>query len=1385
MRITHWLTRFRHHPSRHVARRNNVQRSTEALEPRALLTTAGVLINMTELTVFADDGDSVTVRRNATSGDVEVLDSSMQPVAAIPSIQASDVTVLNVFTGDGDNVIDVSQLTAADFSSLTTISIEAGDGDDLITGSDDFGEMIDGNDGRDTIIAGAGNDTIDGGDGDDSILAGAGADVVDGDDGQDIIDGGTENDTIDAGNGNDLVLGNDGDDSINSGDGVDTVDGGNGADDINGSSGTDLLHGGTGDDTILGGSENDTINGDDGNDIVNGQSGNDTVNGNAGDDTAYGGGGHDSLLGDDGDDILNGQSGDDSVQGGAGSDRGYGGSGEDNLDGGSGTDTLLGHSGNDTLIGSSGSDSVNGGSGNDRISGGAPGIFVLDPTNITEGDVGTTPVVFTIALDAPSDLVVTVDVSTSDGTATVADSDYNAINAQTVTFSPGETSRTVTVDVVGDRTFENGETFFLNLANATNGFIEDSQAQGGISDDDAGEGVFLGLNFTGTEVSDTMVIPPSTNGAVGDSHIVELVNQRFVVYDKATGTQVTATSLDQFWIDAGVPLTESSFDPRIIYDSNASRWFASSVTANSATAENIGNSVLIGVSNTADPTQGWQAFEFVGDPTGATASLGNQLGVDADAVYLSTNNVPPLAGITSISLYSFPKADLLAATPTIANRSRFADLSTGLHGSTVQAATQVGTSDGQGVFLAADAGGSSRLVRTNITGTGGAGATLGSPIDITVPAYTRANPARQPNGEVPLQTDSPRISANVREINGSLWAVHTVLDPVNNSSAIRWYEIDEATNTVLQTGLITDPNIDFLDPSIDVSLLGDVVIGFTASGPSLNPSSYFVAGITVNGTTSLLPPAPAITGANTYFRDGGQGNQWGNRSTTVFDPIDPTRAWTFQEFAVAQNEWGIQITQIQVRPDPVPNPVQNTVIDLSLDTLTGGSGNDTIEGSNSDDIIDGGSGNDSILAGQGNDSIQGGDGNDTIDSGAGDDTVAGQSDSDVIATGSGNDTILWNGIGNGIDTVLESAGVQTITVQGASGVNSFIVDSNAGRLRVTEGTASITASHSTSTINVLGGSANDTITINSIADVRALVLNVDGQADNDTITAFDTNIGSVRLRLNGGTGNDTITGSRNDDVIQGDGGDDSIIAGLGNDHVDGGDGNDTLEGQAGNDTLIGSIGNDSAVGGTGDDMLTGDLGDDTLAGGDDRDTISGGFGDDVLNGNSGDDLLAGGQDNDKLLGGSGDDSLTGGAGDDTLRGQSNDDLIKGGDGNDVIFGNIGNDIVDGGDGDDWLRLGSGNDVATGSDGADTINGESGSDTLLGGDGGDNQIGGSGIDSLYGEEGDDSLNGGGSTDQFNGGEGVDILIAQGSGEFDDSTLGIEVSVLEALSRLNGF
>ena len=90
---------------------------------------------------------------------------------------------------------------------------------------------------------------------------------------------------------------------------------------------------------------------------------------------------------------------------------------------------------------------------------------------------------FAVTLSAPSEKAVTVGFATADGTARVSDGDYAAASG-TLTFAAGETRRTVTVFVRGDKRKEGYENFALNLFNAGNAIIGDGRGVGAILDDD-------------------------------------------------------------------------------------------------------------------------------------------------------------------------------------------------------------------------------------------------------------------------------------------------------------------------------------------------------------------------------------------------------------------------------------------------------------------------------------------------------------------------------------------------------------------------------------------------------------------------------------------------------------------------------------------------------------------------------------------------------------------------------------------------------------------------------------------------------------------------------------------------------------------------------------
>ena len=110
-----------------------------------------------------------------------------------------------------------------------------------------------------------------------------------------------------------------------------------------------------------------------------------------------------------------------------------------------------------------------------------PTLSVNDIT-LTEGNSGTKTATFTVALSAASASTVTVAYATANGTAT-AGSDYVA-KTGTLTFTAGQTSKTVRITVNGDTAVEPDETFLVNLSSPSGATLADSQGQGTLTNDD-------------------------------------------------------------------------------------------------------------------------------------------------------------------------------------------------------------------------------------------------------------------------------------------------------------------------------------------------------------------------------------------------------------------------------------------------------------------------------------------------------------------------------------------------------------------------------------------------------------------------------------------------------------------------------------------------------------------------------------------------------------------------------------------------------------------------------------------------------------------------------------------------------------------------------------
>lgn len=293
--------------------------------------------------------------------------------------------------------------------------------------------------------------------------------------------------------------------------------------------------------------------------------------------------------------------------------------------------------------------------------------------------------------------------------------------------------------------------------------------------------------------------------------------------------------------------------------------------------------------------------------------------------------------------------------------------------------------------------------------------------------------------------------------------------------------------------------------------------------------------------------------------------------------------------------------------------------------------------------------------------VTGGVGNDTINGGWAADFLSGDEGADVINGGGGNDVIFFD--------------ADDVSINGGTGVDTAIV--------VDDGTPSapdITLNLETSLIEaVYGGAGDDAFSVSSNFGLGVYMSGGDGE---DTLDG-----GAGDDQLFGDAGDDDLSGNRGDDVASGGSGEDTVTGGNGDDLVLGGDGADSLIGEAGDDQLLGDGGDDHLNGEMGDDFLLGGDGNDTILGGVDDDELIGAEGDDVLNGGSGDDFLDGGEGDDSLVSGSGDNYLSGGVGNDTIvMHAGGDNYASGGEGDDdfqvsdsnysnTIQGGVGQDVV--------------------------------------------------------------------------------------------------------------
>ncbi|WP_146756733.1 calcium-binding protein [Brevundimonas vesicularis] len=335
------------------------------------------------------------------------------------------------------------------------------------------------------------------------------------------------------------------------------------------------------------------------------------------------------------------------------------------------------------------------------------------------------------------------------------------------------------------------------------------------------------------------------------------------------------------------------------------------------------------------------------------------------------------------------------------------------------------------------------------------------------------------------------------------------------------------------------------------------------------------------------------------------------------------------------------------------------------DYLAGAAGWDWIDGGDGNDTIEGGDGNDVLLGGAGRDRLVGGAGDDYLVSGAGDDHPwFGDGFASGMWGGDGNDTIVFNGgidggFGeNGDDVFLmeQDGYIPGLEANGNYDGNIMdYVDAGAGSDTISYERFTAPFTHNLD-VNFWGWATNASAM--PVGGINGVVVNLGNHPNSwnngDSYWADAKYIMGDWIK-----GVENVTGSRFNDYLWGDAGNNILKGGDGDDFLDGNLGNDILEGGAGADFMFGpgegTLSYEGSNAGVFINMTTGE----------------------AFGGHATGDRWA------QM------DHLTGSRFADELKGDAGSNRIKGLDGDDWIVATVGSDVYEGGDGLDTVDYSEG------------------------------------------------------------------------------------------------
>jgi Bacterial Ig domain len=443
------------------------------------------------------------------------------------------------------------------------------------------------------------------------------------------------------------------------------------------------------------------------------------------------------------------------------------------------------------------------------------------------------------------------------------------------------------------------------------------------------------LGFDGPSLNDAPFYPPDTQGDVGPTQFIAMVNGRVRSYDKTTGVAdgTLNADTDVFWSSVMTPGDNFTTDPHIRYDRLSGRWFAVMIDVPGGFGD-VENRIMLAVSDGGTITASTN-FHFYSIPEGVANEFADYptLGIDKNALYIGTNQFKTSGtqGFSDSNAYVVNKASLIAGSPTATNFTHVIG-SDNVGPFTPQGVDNDDPNATNGYLIGVDNRDFGKLDLLTIANPGGATPTL-SMQQLTVPATAyplsiAASGVPIPGGATLDDLDDRLYAAQMQ--NGHIFTAHNI--GVNSSGVAsgsptrdgsRWYEINPgATPTLVQSGTVFDNSASsprsYWIPTVAVSRQGLLALGGSVAGAAHVPNAWYAARAPGEATGTVGGLTEYTSSSASYSPPY---NRWGDYSLTRVDPEDGMTLWTIQEYVRSTDVWGSRVAKLRAPAPPAPTGV--------------------------------------------------------------------------------------------------------------------------------------------------------------------------------------------------------------------------------------------------------------------------------------------------------------------------------------------------------------------------------------------------------------------------------------------------------------------------------